>query len=287
MKNLMLSTALLAILAGSAVAQTATTEGAATTSTATDTALATAPGPGDLFRAAPSATDVLASDFIGMRLYASEAALGTEAYEGLQDSWTDIGEVNDLILGQDGTVHAVLIDIGGFLGLGERQVAVQMPSIRFVQDAATADNDGDFFLVLMASRATLEGAPIYGPDRGVEGMIPGAAATDTGGALRAPILRDGYAAVERDALTSKTLTGAEVYDAQDKRIGDVSELVLTPDGQVSDAVLDVGGFLGIGSKRVALPIADVDILQSQEGGKVRVYVPHTREQLEAMSGYEG
>jgi hypothetical protein len=56
---------------------------------------------------------------------------------------------------------------------------------------------------------------------------------------------------------------------------------------VSDAVLDVGGFLGIGSKRVALPIAEVDILQSQDGGQVRVYVPHTREQLEAMSDYEG
>jgi sporulation protein YlmC with PRC-barrel domain len=222
-----------------------------------------------------------------MRLYASEAALGTQAYEGVQDSWTDIGEVNDLILGQDGTVQAVLIDIGGFLGLGERQVAVQMPSIRFVQDAATADNDGDFFLVLAANRAALEGAPIYGRDGGVEGMTPGAAATGTGSAPRAPILRDGYAAVERDALTSKTLTGAEVYDAQDKRIGDVSELVLTPDGQVSEAVLDVGGFLGIGSKRVALPIAEVDILQSQDGGQVRVYVPHTREQLEAMSDYEG
>ena len=278
MKNLMLSTALLAALSGAAMAQTATTDGGATPSTPSDTALAAAPGGGDLFRAVPSATDVLASDFIGMRLYASETTWDTDASQGIQTTWNDIGEVNDLILGQDGTVQAVLIDIGGFLGMGERQVAVQMPSIHFVQDAATADRADDFFLVLTASRAVLEGAPMYSR---------GDARSAAGTAGRAPIQRDGYAAVERDALTSETLTGAEVYDSQDKRIGDVSELVLTPEGQVTEAVLDVGGFLGIGSKRVALPIADIDILRPQDGGKVRVYVPHTKEQLEAMGDFAG
>ena len=34
----------------------------------------------------------------------------------------------------------VIVDVGGFLGMGERQIAVQMPSISFVQDDATADD---------------------------------------------------------------------------------------------------------------------------------------------------
>lgn len=313
-KNLMLSTAMLAILAAPALAQTATTEGDATTTTEATTGAQMGT---ELFRAEVAPTDILASDFIGMRLYATEAELDADAYDGAQEGWDDIGEVNDLILSQDGSVQAVLVDIGGFLGIGERQVAVQMSSIRFVQDSATADNDRDFFLVLNANRAALEGAPMYSRDGMVDGVTSGAAATgaavegegglsdtgtaaqapaeggtsDTGmaatGTAREPIAREGYAALNREALTSETLTGAEVYDAQDQRIGEVSELVLTPEGQVSDAVLDVGGFLGIGSKRVALPIADVDILQSQDGGAVRVYVPHTKEQLEAMRDYEG
>jgi hypothetical protein len=36
-----------------------------------------------------------------------------------------------------------------------------------------------------------------------------------------------------------------------------------------------------------VPIAEVDILQSEQGGKVRVYMPYTKEQLESMNEYEG
>ena len=39
------------------------------------------------------------------------------------DDWDDIGEISDLVLSQDGQVKAVLTDIGGFLGLGERDMA--------------------------------------------------------------------------------------------------------------------------------------------------------------------
>ena len=114
MKNLMISTAMAALFGTSALAQ--------------DT----------MFRASADPMEIHASEFIGKRVYASEAAIEGDAFDGLQDGWEDIGEINDVIVSRNGTVDAVLVDIGGFLGIGERQVAVDMKSIRFVADSANS-----------------------------------------------------------------------------------------------------------------------------------------------------
>lgn len=268
MKNLMLSTAVLVALSGTAFAQDAA----------------------GAFRAAADPTNVRASDFIGMRIYASEAAVDATEYNGTQKDWEDIGEINDVVLSRDGKVDAVLVDIGGFLGMGERQVAVGMEAIKFVSDSATADKPDDFFLVMAAKRADLEAAPAYtmSTDAMTDASAP-AAATDAmaAGAARQPMMRDGYVAADAAYLTSEKLTGAKVNDATDASIGEVSNLVLSADGQVTQVIVDVGGFLGMGEKPIALPIADIDILRETDGDDVRVYLSQTKEQLEAMPNYEG
>lgn len=297
------------------------------------------------FQTEAAGPSLSASQVIGARVYASEAALDTDAYEGVQEGWEDIGEVNDIILGRDGTVDAVLVDIGGFLGMGERQVAVDMAALKVVQDDAT-DAD-DWFLVLQSDRATLEGAPEYVMP-GAEPMAEGdsnadadanadAAANDTttqgtatdeavadstttegtegvgnatdtempadgtvaegsdteAAASTAPAVADdgtmtlpeGYTAIERDTLTSELLTGADVRDTNDASIAEVSDLVLTGEGQVTDVVLDVGGFLGIGARSVAIPMDRLTVAQS-EGGAVRIWVNMTKEELEALPEYQ-
>lgn len=271
MKNLMLSTALLAGLAGAAFAQT----------------------DGSIFRPAADAMSVRASNFIGMRVYASEAAIDATEYNGAQTDWNDIGEINDVILSRDGKVDAVLVDIGGFLGLGERKVAVGMEAIKFVADSATADVAEDFFLVMTANRAALEAAPDYMAGTATTDTTMAPAATETTAdttatiTARTPIARDGYMLAEADYLTSEKLTGAKVYDANDAWIGDIANLVLSADGNVTQAVVDVGGFLGLGAKPVALNLSDIDILRNEGGDDVRVYLSRTKAELEAMPNFEG
>jgi hypothetical protein len=121
-----------------------------------------------IFREAPDAMELRASDFMGMRVYAAEAAVEGEEFEGIQEGWEDIGEINDVVMDRDGQVQAVLVDIGGFLGIGERTVAVSMDALQFVSDSATAEEADDFFLVMNANREALEGAPRIrrSPDRG-------------------------------------------------------------------------------------------------------------------------
>ena len=45
-----------------------------------------------------------------------------------------------------------------------------------------------------------------------------------------------------------------VYNDEGKRIGRVDDLIIAPDGTVSLAVMNVGGFLGIKTHRVAVPV---------------------------------
>ena len=55
-------------------------------------------------------------------------------------------------------------------------------------------------------------------------------------------------------------------------------------GQITHAVLDVGGFLGMGQHRIAIPIEDLTVYAS--GDEMRVYLPWTRDQLEALPVYD-
>ncbi len=59
---------------------------------------------------------------------------------------------------------------------------------------------------------------------------------------------DSYVAIEMDSVPAEDLVGTVVYDSSDSNIGEIGEL--TPAG----AVVDVGGFIGIGEKHVLLDI---------------------------------
>lgn len=104
---------------------------------------------------------------------------------------------------------------------------------------------------------------------------------------REPFMRDGYVTAEESDLTAEMLTGAAAYDANDEWIGEVSELLLTDDGKVKSAVVDVGGFLGLGEKPVELDLSQIDILRAEDGSGLRVYISKTEEELKAMPDYEG
>ena len=45
-----------------------------------------------------------------------------------------IGDIKELILSQSGSVDAVVIGVGGFLGIGERYVAVPFNQVKFVME---------------------------------------------------------------------------------------------------------------------------------------------------------
>lgn len=66
----------------------------------------------------------------------------------------EIGEINEVVLAKDGKVAAVVIGVGGFLGMGEREVAVTFDSLRLTQD----DNDNTV-VAISATKDSLKAAP--------------------------------------------------------------------------------------------------------------------------------
>lgn len=54
-----------------------------------------------------------------------------------------IGDINDLILDSSGRIASVVIGVGGFLGMGEHNVAVAFDQLKFAKEPMkTASNDG-------------------------------------------------------------------------------------------------------------------------------------------------
>lgn len=104
--------------------------------------------------------DILASSLIGMRVYAVQADVdATKAYPAeARTEWGDVGEVNDVVLDWNGGVKAVVLGVGGFLGVGEKNVAIEMSSLRKVRES---NDSNDWFLVVNSSKELLTNAPAY------------------------------------------------------------------------------------------------------------------------------
>jgi sporulation protein YlmC with PRC-barrel domain len=75
----------------------------------------------------------------------------------------------------------------------------------------------------------------------------------------------------------------DVYDAHDNKIGDVSDVLLDKNGQVTAVILGVGGFLGVGEKDVAVPFNSVRL--TEKDGKRYLVMDTTKEALQSATGY--
>ena len=87
-------------------------------------------------------------------------------------------------------------------------------------------------------------------------------------------------------LAISEIKGARVINFQNQDVGEIDELIIDPDnGQIRFAVVGVGGFLGLGSTRVAVPWQALQI--TRENGRVRYMLDATKERLEKAPRVEG
>lgn len=141
-RKLLATTAVATLLATGAMAQTDTGTGTATgTGTGTTTA---APAEQPMEK---KAEGDLASNLIGKTVY-----------NGTGDDAENIGEVNDLVIGKDGQVTAIVVGVGGFLGLGEKSVALEYDAVE------RAQKDDDEWLVVETTTDALKAQEEFDPD---------------------------------------------------------------------------------------------------------------------------
>ena len=81
------------------------------------------------------------------------------------------------------------------------------------------------------------------------------------------------------------VVGSSVYNDNDQKIGSVDDLVVDKDGNVS-AIISVGGFLGLGSKYVEVPYANLTFGDTQQDIDNRVILKGvTKESLTSTPGF--
>ena len=69
--------------------------------------------------------------------------IGAPVYDSGAADANHLGDINDLVVNEDGTIAAVIIGVGGFLGIGEKQVAVAYAALEWV----VADDQSERFVV--------------------------------------------------------------------------------------------------------------------------------------------
>jgi sporulation protein YlmC with PRC-barrel domain len=77
-----------------------------------------------------------------------------------------IGEVSDVLLDKDGHVTAVILSVGGLLGLGAKYVSVPFNALRMTE------KDGKRYLVMDTTKEALTSAPGYQYDKTTGKWVP-------------------------------------------------------------------------------------------------------------------
>ncbi len=70
-----------------------------------------------------------------------------------------IGEIKDMLLDEEGRIQAVIVSVGGFLGMGEKDIAVPFDAV------AAAQRDNKWWLTMNATKDNLRTAPGFRFDR--------------------------------------------------------------------------------------------------------------------------
>lgn len=315
--------------------------------------------------------------------------IGKAVYNGTGQDAKKIGSVNDLVLSPDGQVQALVIGVGGFLGIGQKDVAIEYNLAKW------EERDNDRWLVVETTAEALKAQPefdkqAYQPmpaDADVAETKPATAedlakapvesasteqqpaadsnqmaaapttdqpaaststeqtaqapATTTDGTAsqdqtasteqkpaeqaastdqtaaadqkpadqaasgtdqqtaQAPTATDNAtdntqtAAIDRSTLKDQPIDqiraddfiGTTIYGADDAKVGEVGDVVLSQDGKVDAVLVDVGGFLGMGEKEVALGMDNLHFM-TDENGKLYLYTSLTKDALEAQPAYE-
>lgn len=216
--------------------------------------------------------------------------IGADVYDSAADNAQKIGDVRDVVLSKDGKAKYIVIGVGGFLGIDEKNVAYDFGKAEWVE------KKGERWLVAKTTKEDLQAQPdfdlkVY--DTASASNTNGVAATAASEPSPATPDKTQTAAIDKSSLTempmdkisTKDFIGTTVYGADDAKVGEIGDVVLGGDKKVDAVVVDVGGFLGMGEKEVAVGLEKLKFLSDKDGNRY-LYTNFTKAQLEAQTAYD-
>jgi sporulation protein YlmC with PRC-barrel domain len=194
-----------------------------------------------------------------------------------------IGEIKSVHLDPNGKVDGVLVGVGGFLGVGEREVLLGWRDLQI-------DANGEVVHVNMTKDQLKAMAPYTYKDPALRGTV----FTDRGVYVpdRNPDRTNTASVPTRSTgdfnvagqMSASALIGKTVKNATNESVGKIDDVYLDASGGVKLVVVSVGGFLGVGSKDVAVPWTDLKF--SRDGNSITVLTNWTKDSLKAMPDYK-
>ena len=149
--------------------------------------------------------------------------IGETVHNGTGDDAQNIGSVNDIALTKEGKAESLIIGVGGFLGLGAKNVAYEFGKAQW------AEKNGDRWLVAQTTKEELEAQPdfnrkAYDPVPATTVQRPaggaGRCAAD-GTALRRPGGQDGGGSDNDASAPDQTQTAHRQVDATEMPVGEI------------------------------------------------------------------
>ncbi|WBQ13145.1 PRC-barrel domain-containing protein [Hyphomonadaceae bacterium BL14] len=120
----------------------------------------------------------------------------SDTFSSDRDDWNDIGNIKDIVMTQDGEIHGILVDVGGFLGLGAHTVLVDIDELYFVSDSDQTDELEDFFVVISMTRDELEILPEWN-----DGLLSAGFGTRNGTAQGSASMQTEMSQTHRTSMT--------------------------------------------------------------------------------------
>jgi hypothetical protein len=89
-----------------------------------------------------------------------------------------------------------------------------------------------------------------------------------------------------DQWLASSFKGTDVLGPDDKKIGDVNDILFAKDGSIKAYVVGVGGFLGIGSKDVALAPNSFQVVPGKDPSDTKLKVSMNKDELKQATAFK-
>lgn len=233
-----------------------------------------------------------------------------------------VGEIKSVFISADGKVDSVMVGVGGFLGVGEREVQLAWKDLQIMDNGekVVVNTTKDDLKALApykykeeswrgkvfsdrglwtddkraandASNPPMDRTTATPPAPATPPATAPARTTDsrpvteprTAAANTAPAMEStGDFNVQGD-VSANAVIGAKIRNDNKDTVGTVSDLYLDSNGGIKSVVVAVGGFLGVGAKDVAIKWSDLK--QSRDGKSLVLMTNLSKDELKAMPDY--
>jgi len=232
--------------------------------------------------AAPASTD--ASSNLGVSGVDAGKLIGEDVYDANGDK---VGEVESVIVNPNGKVSSVVLDVGGWLS-SDKRISVPWKDLKtdadgritssLTKENAKAATDFSYKDKAYRGKVLNESGQVYAANEATEPSTKSVTNSDAKTTVATPAENaDG-------SFNASKVVGLPVTNNANDSIGKIGEVLLDPSGKIAGVVVDVGGFLGIGTHPVKLAWNEIKLVNND--GSLQAVVNMDKNALKQMPEYK-